>query len=92
MTEDIKNLEEFINNTLANIKSGVDNRFAIDGPIEFELAVVKIKEGDGKFRIYVVEAGAKYNKEEVSKIKFKIKEKHNAQIFYPRQNNNKNFR
>jgi len=81
MSEEIiknsRELKQFVQATLNDIKEGVGSEFYIDGAIKFEVAVVKVKEGSGGFRIYVVNAGGKYNKEEISKISFKVRKKSN---------------
>jgi hypothetical protein len=77
-----KDLENYIQSVLHGIKKGVDKvedtKFEIDGSIEFELAVIKNKKGEGKFEIFIAEMGGKYSKEEISRIRFKIKEHKDA--------------
>lgn len=70
---DSKELKDFISSAINSIKSGLseqDHVVAL-GVIEFELAVVKTKRKGAGFNIHVVDASAKYDKEVVSKIKFK---------------------
>lgn len=66
-----KELQEFVQSTCISIQKGLTEGFVLDGPIKFDLAVVKIKEGGGHFRLHVLDAKGGYSKEEISRIKFK---------------------
>jgi hypothetical protein len=70
--EKSEELEEFVRSTIEGIKKGTPDGFALHAPIEFEVAVVKIKEVKGGFKLFVVDASGKYDKEAVSRVKFKI--------------------
>ena len=70
--EKSEELEKFVRSTIESIKKGTPDGFTIRGPVEFELAVVKIKEATGGFKLFVVDASGKYDKEALSRIKFKI--------------------
>jgi len=66
-------LESLVRGTIESLKKGTESSgFHILNPIEFELAVVRITDKGGDVKLRVVEAGGKYSKEEVSKIKFKL--------------------
>lgn len=70
---DESEIEEFIKATLQGIKKGIGNeKFLLTEPVKFSLAVTKVKEVGGGFKIHVVDAGGKYKAEEVSKIEFEI--------------------
>ena len=49
-------------------------KYKLSGCIEFEVAVVNVKKGEGGLKLFVVDASGKLGKENVSKIKFKIEE------------------
>ena len=70
--EGSEELEKFVRSTIESIKKGTPDGFTFHGPVEFEIAVVKIKEAKGGFKLFVVDASGKYDKEAVSRIKFKI--------------------
>lgn len=73
MSNDSDELSEFIKSTINGIKKGIDgHNFVIREPIKFDIAVAKVKEGGGGFKIYVVDAGGKYKAEEITKIQFEI--------------------
>ena len=60
-----------MNSTIASIAEvAKDKDVGLIGPIEFELAVVTKKTAGGKLKLFLVEAGADYEKEKLSKIKF----------------------
>lgn len=74
MSNNSDELSEFIESTIAGIKKGTDGKgFCIFGPIKFDVAIAKIKEGSGGFKIHVVNAGSSYKAEEITKIQFEIK-------------------
>lgn len=73
MSTNSDELAEFIKSTIQGIKRGInDEGFLIVEPIKFDIAIAKIKEGSGGFKIYVVDAGGKYKAEEITKIQFEV--------------------
>lgn len=74
MKIDSQELENYVESILSAIKKGVDREksFRIKEPIEFDLAVVKTKEGGGGFKILVADAKGKLKSQEISHIKFKV--------------------
>ena len=71
--KNISELDKFVKSTIESIRKGTeDSGMVLNGNIGFELAVVKLKEGEGGVKVYVVDAGASYRKEEISKITFEI--------------------
>ena len=70
--EQSEDLEKFVRSTIESIKKGTPDGFVLHGPVEFEVAVVKSKEAKGGFKLFVVDASGKYDKEAVSRVKFKI--------------------
>jgi len=75
MTDEYNELDEFLKSLQENIVGGIKEGFELKGEIEVELAIVKTKKAGGKVQILVAEGGGKYEKEELSKIKFKIGKK-----------------
>jgi len=69
---DGEDLENYVKTITTAIDKGIPDGFTLKGDIEVELVVVSSKNVGGKFSILVAEAGGKYQKEELSKIKFKI--------------------
>lgn len=73
MSTNSDELSEFIQSTIRGIRKGLEGeKFSIVEPIKFDLAVAKVKEGGGGFKLHVVDAGGKYKAEEVTKIQFQI--------------------
>ena len=72
MSEEYPELSEYLKNVQTGIQSGITEDFYLKGDIEIELAIVKTKTAGGKLRILVAEAGGNYEKETLSRIKFKI--------------------
>ena len=63
--------KELISSTIAGIAEVAKEKdVAILGPVEFELSVVTKKTAGGKLKFVLVEAGADYQKEAISRIKF----------------------
>jgi len=67
-------LKDFIRSTIESIEEGLKGKkYSINGNgIEFEIAVVNLKRGEGGLRLFVVDASGQYGKENVSKIRFRI--------------------
>jgi len=65
-------LEELIRSTIESIEKGKTDRYKLKEAIDFELAVVNVKNAKGGIKLLVVKASGKYGKETVSKIKFSI--------------------
>jgi len=65
-------LKDYIKNICKAIENADTETINLKSPIEFELAVITKKEGKGKVNIFVVDAGGKYEKEAISKIKFSM--------------------
>lgn len=72
-----KELKEFIEATLQAVDDGLSSHthYELTGAISFSLAVVNKQEKSGGLKIYVTTAGAKFRKEEISKIEFKVRPK-----------------
>ena len=68
----VENLKDYVKSITTAINDGIPKGFYLQGEIEIELVVVSSKDVGGKLSILVAEAGGKYQKEELSKIKFKI--------------------
>lgn len=71
--KNIAELDKCVKSTIESILKGTeDSGMVLKGNIGFELAVVKLKEGEGGLKLYVADAGVNYSKEEISKITFEI--------------------
>ena len=66
-------LKEIVSSTIESVQEGLKGKeCAVVGPIEFELAVIKMKKGRGGIRFIIADASGNYSKENISRIKFKI--------------------
>ena len=72
MEIDSVELSNYVKSTIEGIENGLKEGYKLKGEIEFELAVVNTKEGEGGLKIKVVNLGGSLSKENVSKIKFKV--------------------
>ena len=74
--EKSEELEEYIRATLFAIKKGVESGtgFSVYGLIEFDLAVTKIKSGDGRFKIFVADLKGVKKTETISRLKFRVRQ------------------
>jgi hypothetical protein len=73
---DQSELSQFLKDTVESAEAGLKGtKYYVDGSIDFELTVSTIKDACGKFKIFVAEAGANYEKENVSKLDFLRKRK-----------------
>ena len=66
-------LENFVKIVSTGIKLGIsESGFSLTGDIEIEIAVISSHKTGGKLNIIIAEADGKYEKEKLSRIKFKI--------------------
>lgn len=66
-------LTKFIEIVREGIEKSVKIKsFELLTPVEFEVSVMVKKEGEGGINLVIVDAGGKYEKESVSKIKFSM--------------------
>jgi len=73
MKIDSEELEAFVNSAVKSIMKGLEGTGAqVRGQIEFEVAVVNVKRGEGGIKLLVADASGKYEKEVVTKIKFRV--------------------
>jgi len=68
-------IKEFLESLQDQIIEGLHDDMTLKGEIDVELSIVTNKEAGGKVRVFVVDAGGKYEKETISKVKFKIRPK-----------------
>jgi len=69
-------LRDFVSSTIDSIENGLEGKkYRLTGSIEFEVAVVSLKKGKGGVKLLVVDASGEFGKENIPKIKFKIKKK-----------------
>jgi hypothetical protein len=76
MADENKELREFVNEALIQIKDGVEQH-SVHGPVKFDVAVAKIIKENGDLGIKVLgvggtDAGAEVRAESVSKLKFEV--------------------
>jgi hypothetical protein len=70
---DSEELRNFVSSTIDSIEEGLKGKsYRLSGSIEFEVAVVNVKKAEGGLKLFVVDSSGKYDKENVSKIRFKI--------------------
>ncbi|MBU0580944.1 MAG: hypothetical protein KKA19_07180 [Candidatus Margulisbacteria bacterium] len=72
MKIDSAELGEYVKSTIEGIEKGLKEGYQLKGEIEFELAVINTKEGEGGLKIKIVNVGGSLSNENVSKIKFKV--------------------
>lgn len=75
MTDEYDEIGEHIKKIIEQAEKAMGDKYELGKDMDFELSVAKTKgvKGGGKF--VVVEAGGKYEKEEISKVKISIKPK-----------------
>jgi hypothetical protein len=70
MVEEDK-FKELVSSTIGGLAEVArDTNVAVLGAVEFELSVVTKKGAGGSLKLVLVEAGAGYQKEEISRVKF----------------------
>ena len=75
MTDDSIPIEAVIASAQDQILNGLHEDFTLDGSVEIEVSVSKAVQVDGKVKLFVFQAGGEYDKENIAKIKFKIRPK-----------------
>lgn len=79
MSKEEKEFKELLISAISSIAEVTKTKdVGIVGPIEIELAVVTKKTANGKMKLFLVEAGADYEKEKLSRIKFSLGSKQGA--------------
>lgn len=69
---DNKELEDFVRCACVGIQKGVTEGLELKFPVEFEVAVVLQKGADKELKLLLVDASGNYDKQKISRIKFKI--------------------
>ena len=73
MLEISEDLKQIVKSAVASINAGLEGSpCGVAGTIDFEVAVVSSKEAKSGFKFVILDASAKYAKENISKISFKI--------------------
>jgi hypothetical protein len=81
MQIDSDELKLYVKSALTAIKSGVkDSGFILEDEMEFDIAVNTSLEGGGGLKIHVVELGGSQKTEQISKIKFKVRQNHDFEL------------
>jgi len=75
MTDDSIPIEDVISSVQDQILNGLHPDFTLNGSIELEVSVSKAISIDGKVKLFVFQAGGDYDKENIAKVKFKIRPK-----------------
>lgn len=75
MSDDTIPIEALIASVQEQILNGLHPDFTIDGSIDIEVSVSKATDVDGKVKLFVFQAGVERDKENIAKIKFKIRPK-----------------
>jgi len=78
--EESEDLEKFVASTINSIKKGIPEDYRLEGQVDFELAVVKVKEAKGGFKLFVADASGSYGKEAISRIKFSVGKERQKQV------------
>jgi len=75
MTDDLIAIEDVIRSVQDQILNGLHDDFTLDGSVEMEVSVSKATKVGGQVKLFVFQAGGEYDKENIAKIKFKIRPK-----------------
>lgn len=70
---DSQELQDLVRSTIENVEKGLKQGWTVSGEVEFEVAVVQMSKTEGGVRLHVVSIGGDRKKEDVTKIKFKIR-------------------
>ena len=68
-------LQDLVKSTIENVEKGLKEGWGVSGEIEFEVAVVQMAKAEGGIKLHIVGIGAGSKKEDVTKIKFKVRKK-----------------
>jgi hypothetical protein len=78
----VEELSVLIDKVINGLKTSKANEiYDLPNSIDFELAVVKEKEGKGQFKFITIGASGKISKEEISKVKFTLPKKQPVRTF-----------
>lgn len=67
-------LKEFVRKAIVDIEDGIEiGKRRLDGPIKFEVSVIKTEKLGGNLKIFVASGGRGIEKESVAKISFEVK-------------------
>ena len=81
MVGEENSIRDLVASTVAGLYDAVEGKnVGVCGVVEFELSVVSKKTAGGKLKLVLAEAGAGYNKEEISRIKFWIGSRRGTQF------------
>jgi len=68
-----EDLKEIVSTTIESVKEGLKGKgCSLIETIDFEISVIKSKEGKAGFKFFVADASGNYSKESISKIRFKV--------------------
>jgi len=82
MAEEFTDLGTLVQDIVGQVERGLEGTeyHVKDSGIEIELVVTKTKNVGGRLQLILAQAGGKYEKEELSKIKFSLSKEGNIKI------------
>ena len=73
MVENSQEIKEIVSSTLSSLAEGLeDKNCMMIGSVEFELAVIRVGDMEGGFKLILANASGKYSEKRISKIKFSV--------------------
>ena len=73
-------IKDFIQRTLEEIESSLEDKYAVEGPVNFSLEVGISKSVKGGFNIKVLDLGGKAENEAVQTVEFSIRSKEDPEF------------
>ncbi|MBI2005576.1 MAG: hypothetical protein HYS80_02320 [Candidatus Aenigmarchaeota archaeon] len=73
-------IEDFIKKSMTEIEAGLGEKYAIEGPVNFELSVGIVKSTEGGFNLQVLGMGAKRNDDVIQTVNFSIRSKEDPEF------------
>lgn len=73
-------IEDFIKKSMSEIESGLGEKYAIEGPVNFELSVGVVNSTEGGVNLQVLGLGTKRNDDVVQTVNFSIRSKEDPEF------------
>ncbi|MBI2653471.1 hypothetical protein HYX02_01535 [Candidatus Woesearchaeota archaeon] len=73
-------IEDFIKESMKEIEAGLGEKYAIEGPVDFELSVGIVDSTEGGFNLKVLGLGAKRSDDVVQTVNFSIRSKEDPEF------------
>jgi len=80
MTKSTIEIEDFIKKSMSEIESGLGEKYAIEGPVNFELSVGVVNSTEGGVNLQVLGLGSKRNDDVVQTVNFSIRSKEDPEF------------